>query len=42
VRRSRDKKTLTLGIVRNKRDMTVEITPSSEWSYERMTASTVL
>jgi serine protease Do len=42
VRRSRDKKTLTLGIVRNKHDMTMEITPSSEWSYERMTASTVL
>jgi serine protease Do len=31
VRRSRDKKTLTLGIVRNKHDMTVEITPLSEW-----------
>jgi serine protease Do len=41
-RASRDKKTLKIDIVRNKHDMTVEITPSSEWSCGRLSDSTVL
>lgn len=36
VRRSREKKTLSIGIVRNHKDVTVEISALNEWSSERM------
>jgi serine protease Do len=42
VRRARERKTLSLGIVRNKHDMTLEIALSSEWSSGRVIYSSVL
>jgi serine protease Do len=42
MRRARERKTLSLGIVRNKHDVTLEITLSSEWSSGRVIYSSVL